>query len=131
MMPANAERRRVAALNYGVQIMGCAAFLAAGGANVPLMVVGVLLFGFGIGNATSLPPLIAQKEFSPAQVPRVVALATATAQASYAFAPAAFGLLRDLTNGDGPAPLVFIVAALIQLIAASAYLAGRGRFARR
>ena len=34
----------------------------AAGTNIPLLLVGVILFGAGIGNATSLPPLIAQVE---------------------------------------------------------------------
>ena len=46
--------------------------------------LGVLLFGLGIGNATSLPPLIAQVEFVGDDVPRVVALTVAIGQAVYA-----------------------------------------------
>ena len=65
-----------------------------------LLLVGVAMVGLGIGNATSLPPLIAQVEFAKADLPRVVALVTATSQATYALAPAAFGLLRDLTAVD-------------------------------
>lgn len=129
LMPANANRRVVAAANYGVQIVGCAAFLLAGGANIPLLLIGVVLFGFGIGNATSLPPLIAQAEFASAITPRVVALVVAAGQATYAFAPAAFGLLRDYADdaGSGSAPALFIAAAAIQMIAAGAYLAGYRR----
>ena len=70
-------------MNYGVQIVGCCVFLAAGGSNVPLLVLGVVLFGVGIGNATSMPPLIAQTEFAKTEVVRVVALMTGVAQASY------------------------------------------------
>ncbi|HSM42448.1 MAG TPA: hypothetical protein VK862_16985 [Afifellaceae bacterium] len=80
----------VAAATYAVQAAGCMAFVAAGGVSVPLMMAGVVLFV--LGNVTSLPPLIAQSEFAPADV-----------------------------------PAFFIVAALIQLVAAAAYLAGRTR----
>ncbi|WP_342361210.1 MFS transporter [Terrarubrum flagellatum] len=127
LMPADADRRLIAGANLGVQMLGCAAFLLAGGGNIPLLFAGVILFGFGIGNSTSLPPLIAQAEFAPKITPRVVALTTACSQATYAFAPAAFGLLRDLSAGD--ATLVFIAAALIQALGATAYLAGRRRAA--
>ena len=72
------------------------AFLLAAGSNVPLLLTGVVLFGAGIGNATSLPPLIAQAEFVKVDVARVVALVVAIAQGAYAFAPAAFGLVREL-----------------------------------
>ena len=42
-----------------------------------------------------MPPLIAQVEFVKDDVPRVVALVVAIGQATYAFAPAAFGLIRE------------------------------------
>jgi hypothetical protein len=133
LMPANADRRAVGALNYGVQIIGCLAFLAAGGTNLPLLLLGVLLFGVGIGNATSMPPLIAQTEFPRADVVRVVALMTAVAQASYAFAPAVFGLIRDATVAGGAAsvPVLFVTAAGFQAAAAAAFWAGRGSFRYR
>jgi hypothetical protein len=51
-------------------------------------------------HATSLPPLIAQAEFAPADVPRVVARCVALAQALYAWAPAVLALLLV---GDGRA----------------------------
>ena len=127
-MPAGADRRVVAALNYGVQMLGCLALLLAGGTEVALLLLGVLLIGLGIGNATSMPPLIAQVEFSKAEVGRVVALVTATAQASYAFAPAGFGLVREW---GGEAGAFFVVAAGIQAVAALCYLRGRGAFTRR
>ena len=53
------------------------------------------MFGAGFGNATSLPPLIAQIEFIKDDVPRVVALIVGIAQGAYAFAPATFGLVRE------------------------------------
>src|SRR5690606_39005204 len=99
LMPAGADRRLAAAAVYGVQVLGCGAFLLAGGMSVPLLLAGVVLFGLGIGNVTSLPPLIAQAEFARADVPRVVALGTAIAQAAFAFAPAAFGLVREFAGG--------------------------------
>jgi Major Facilitator Superfamily len=130
-MPVGADRRLVACASYVVQIAGSIAFIAAAGTNVPLLLLGVLLFGAGIGNATSLPPLIAQVEFVPDDVPRVVSLIVAGAQAAYAFAPAAFGIIREFApsaGGDtGDAPLVFAAAALGQLLAIAAFVAGRRR----
>ena len=128
LMPAGADRRLIACANYAVQILGSLALIAAAGASVPLMLVGVLLFGVGIGNATSLPPLIAQTEFAPADVSRVVALIVAVSQAAYAFAPAAFGVVRAFDSAAaGAAPLFFAAAALGQALAIGAYLAGRRR----
>ncbi len=121
LMPAGADRRVVASLGYGVQITGSVALICAGD-NAILLLAGVLLFGLNIGNATSLPPLIAQAEFARDEVSRVVALIVACGQATYAFAPAAFGILRDI-SGRGSA--VFVVALVIQALAIAAFLAGR------
>lgn len=128
LLPPGADRRLIAAANYAVQMGGCAAFLLAGDAHVPLMLLGVLLIGIGIGNATSLPPLIAQVEFAKPDIPRVVALITALSQATYAFAPAAFGALRAASGGGagGSATLFFTAAIAVQIAAALCYLSGRG-----
>ena len=125
-MPAGADRRLVAAANYAVQMLGCGAFLLADGASVPLLLFGVVLVGLGIGNATSMPPLIVQAEFSKDDVPRIVALVTAVSQGTYAFAPAIFGLIREAAGAGGAAtPALFFFAAAIQMAAALIYLAGR------
>jgi hypothetical protein len=131
-MPADADRRLVASASYAVQIAGCVAFMAAGGANVPLLLLGVVLFGTGFGNGTWLPPLIAQVEFVRDDVPRVVAAIVALSQAAYAFAPLVFGMIREFAEpaagvDTGAEPALFIVAAVVQGLAISAFLAGRSR----
>jgi MFS family permease len=131
-LPADADRRGAAAGNYALQACGSCVLLAAGGDQIPLLVAGVVLFGLGLGNTTSLPPLIVQQEFTPAQTARTVALVTAFSQAAYAFAPVAFGALRDLLPAppdapEGAAPALFALAALVQLAAVAALLAGRRR----
>jgi hypothetical protein len=129
-LPANADRRVVAAATYAVQACGCVVFILSGGQHVALVLLGVVLFGVGIGNVTSLPPLIAQAEFARADVPRAIALSTAVSQATFAFAPAAFGTLREVTAvaGGGESLLLFFsMAAAVQLVAAAAYLLGRRR----
>jgi Major Facilitator Superfamily len=131
-MPAGADRRLVASASYAVQIAGCAAFIAADGTSVPLLLVGVVLFGAGFGNGTWLPPLIAQAEFVAADVPRVVALIVAISQGAYAFAPVAFGVIREFAShpaavDSGAAPAFFVVAGIVQAHAIGAFLAGRRR----
>lgn len=131
-LPANADRRVVAAGTYFIQALGCVAFILAQGQSVPLLLLGVVLFGVGIGNVTSLPPLIAQVEFAPIDFPRAIALATAISQATFSFAPAAFGFVREWArSGDASiganVPAFFVVAAAVQMIAALAYLAGKSR----
>ena len=131
-MPAGADRRLVACISYVVQIAGAIALIFAAGTQVPLLIAGVLLFGAGIGNATSLPPLIAQVEFAKGDVLRVVALIVAIAQGGYAFAPLAFGLIREFAprgaGADvGDVPLFFLAAAILQALAIVAFLLGRRR----
>jgi cyanate permease len=116
---AEQDRRRVAAGNFAMQAAGTL-LLALGAGPVPL-VAGAVLFGLGIGNLFSLPPLIAQAEFGRADVARIVALVTAVNQAVFAFAPALFGALHDLFGSYG-AP--FACAAAMQLIAGCVILAG-------
>lgn len=128
MMPATADRRLVACASYGVQVAGSLLFILAAGDAGLWLFLGTALFGLGIGNATSLPPLIAQQEFSPAETARVVPLIVAIGQAGYAFAPAAFGLLRP--GGMAGTEALFLCAATIQLAAISCLLAGRGSAAR-
>lgn len=115
-MPVSADRRLTASASYGVQIIGTLMLLTMGGENAAAMVVGVLLFGLGIGNATSLPPLIAQVEFDKADVSRVVPLIVALSQATYALAPALFGMARTISD-----PAVFILAVTIQFLAVIAF----------
>jgi hypothetical protein len=122
-----ADRRLVAAGSYGVQIVASVLLMLAAGENTALLLLGALLFGSGIGNATSLPPLIAQVEFNAADVARVVALIVAMAQGAFAFAPVVFGIVRDLSSSLGATSgsLLFVAAATIQAVAALCFLAGR------
>lgn len=130
IMPIGADRRLISCLGYGTQLAGSLTFLAAGGTDIVLLLAGIVLFGIGFGNATSLPPLVAQVEFVKDEVIRVVALIVAIGQATYAFAPATFGLIRELLPpaagaSAGAAPWVFLAAALFQALAIVAMLAGR------
>jgi hypothetical protein len=123
LMPPGSDRRLIASASHVVQIVGSLALIFAGGHVVALLVVGVLLFGAGIGNTTSLPPLIAQAEFDKADVARVVPLIVAIGQGFYAFAPAVFGAIRALPTSS--TTLVFVAAAVLQGLAIVAFLAGR------
>jgi hypothetical protein len=60
----------------------------------------------------------------------VVSLNVAISQATYAFAPASFGLIREYAPQAGvvqgaAAPYLFVAAALLQALALAAFLAGR------
>lgn len=114
------DRRLAAAANLLMQAVGVL-LLALGEGSVPLT-AGCILFGLGVGNLLSLPPLIAQREFRLADVGTVVALVTAINQAVFAFAPAIFGALRDST---GSYVVPFLVAGGVQTLAAAIIFLGR------
>ncbi len=131
LMPAGADRRLIAAAAYAVQWAGTLVLWAADPTQVGAMVLGVLLFGTGVGNAISLPPLVAQAEFAPADVQRVVSLIVATSQAVYAFAPVLLGSVLVLTGGADAMRLgagtsaFFIVVGAIQVVAIFSFWVGR------
>ena len=87
-----------------------------------LLTFGCVLFGLGIGNLTSLPPLIVQKEFNREDGVTVVALIVAINQAVFAFAPVIVGALRDVTSGY---IVPFGIVACAQLLAMAIVLLGR------
>jgi cyanate permease len=95
--------------------------LSASGAAA---LVGCVLFGLGLGNLVSLPPLIVESEFEAVDVGRAVALSIAVSQASFSFAPGVFGALYDLV-GSYTAPLA--LAITLHIVAAALVLAGRRR----
>ena len=114
LLPEGADRRTAGALNFLLQAAGSAALAAAGG-EPALLVAGALLFGLGIGNLLSLPPLIAQRDWPPAEVARVVAMVTAVNQAFYAFGPGLFGAAMEAWGPWAPPA----AAGVLQLAAAA------------
>lgn len=115
------DRRVVAAANFCVQIIGV--LLLIFGTGWLVLALGCILFGLGIGNLVSLPPLIAQKEFAREDVVTVVALVVAINQAVFAFAPAIVGAIRDATTDYS---IAFGVVVCTQALAAVIVLLGRG-----
>jgi len=95
MVDRDRDRRIAAAVNFAVQIFGV--LLLIFGNGWVLLTLGCILFGLGIGNLTSLPPLIAQEEFKREDVVTVVALVVAINQAVFAFAPA----IREIAASGG------------------------------
>ncbi|MBR0680516.1 MFS transporter [Roseomonas eburnea] len=108
------DRRRVAQANLAAQAGGSLALLLSDEGSAILIVVGCLLFGLGIGNLLSLPPLIVQAEWPPAQVIAVVAANAAVYQTFFAAASGLFGLARGALGDWAVAAL----ALALQLAAA-------------
>ena len=122
------RRSSESSLSCGIQICGSVIFICLGGDSIPYLAFGVALFGWGIGNATSLPPLIAQQDFGAADQQRVVALIVAYAQAAFALAPAVFGFVRSSGSAPDTSPLsIFMLAIACQIMAIVSLLAGRRR----
>lgn len=129
-MAPGADRRIVACLSYGLQLAGSLVLVASAGTHIPLLLLGIILFGSGVGNATSLPPLIAQNEFAEGDAQRVIARTIAVSQATYSFAPAVFGVLAGaghlvIRSPQAWAITLFIAAALVQASAVGSILTGR------
>jgi MFS family permease len=113
------DRRVIAAANFAMQAAGFLLLLTATGTAV---VAGCILFGLGLGNLVSLPPLIAESEYEAVDVGRVVGLVVAVNQAFFSIAPGVFGALHDLAGGYR-VPL--LMAITLHLVAAAVVLAGR------
>jgi cyanate permease len=120
LLPHDADWRLVSAANVALQAGGVALLWGAG-TTVPL-IAGCVLFGLGVGNLVSLPPLIAQIEYERPDAGRAVALVTGITQAVSAFAPLGFGALHDLAGGFAP---TLAAALVLQLASAALILAGR------
>ncbi len=129
LLPPAADRRRVAAGNYAVQLLAASLPMIAGTQYLPLTLLGVVLPGLGIGNSTSSPPLVAQVEFSTADSLCVVASILAVSQAFFAFAPATFAVVlqtgHDASTGLTDTTGSFAAVALVQALAAGRMLLGR------
>lgn len=124
------DRRKAAAASYAVQALGTFLLWTAGPEHGALFMLGIVFFGLGIGNATSVPPLIAQAEFAPTDVARVVARSVALSQAFYAFAPAVLAGLIVGGSGEGSSSgsatgAYFAAIFTLQCVAALCLLSGR------
>jgi MFS family permease len=109
----NRDRRLAASANFLLQSVGVTLMIISDAPAVVL--VGCVLFGLGVGNVVSLPPLIAQQEFRAADVGTVVALVVAFNQAVFGLAPAVLGVLRDISTSY---VVPFALAAALQIVAA-------------
>jgi len=124
LMNQGMNRRQLACLGYAIQMLGTLILLGLD-LHPTVAWIAVVLIGSGIGNATSLPPLIAQVEFSREHTARVIALMVAISQATYAFAPAFFGLLRAaFTDQDYAVGAVVSAAVVVQMLAIVSFYRG-------
>ena len=107
------NRRAVASLNFIVQAFGVGVLAAS--TEKSALYLGCLLFGVGVGNATSLPGLIVQQEFSKSHFARIVSLIVAINQFSFAFGPT---LLAQLQHAEGTYAAALLICLVMEIAAA-------------
>jgi len=107
------NRRAVASVNFVVQALGVG--ILATSTEKSTLYLGYLLFGVGVGNATSLPGLIVQQEFPKHHFARIVSLIVAINQFSFAFGPT---LLAQLQNAEGTYTVALLVCLVMEIAAA-------------
>jgi MFS family permease len=87
-----------------------------------ILLAACVLFGLWVGNITTLPSLLIQREFPARAFGTVVGLVTSISQFTFALGPAALGVVRDMSGGYGP---VLAICAVLDTIAAVAILVPR------
>jgi cyanate permease len=88
--------RRVAAISLVSQ--AAALFAMTQATNATALTAACAVFGLSIGNITTLPALIIQREFDAKSFGMLIGLATAISQFTYAFGPGLLGVLHDATG---------------------------------
>ena len=112
--------RKLSAVNIGAQ--GVALAVMAAWPSPTVLVVASLVFGLGVGNLITFPPLLAREEFGQRSFGTVFGLVGAATQAGVALGPGLMGLLHDLL-GSYQTALWCLVA--LEGIAAVSVLGGR------
>ena len=88
----------------------------------PALIGGSLVYGFCLGQITTLSPIVVRREFGAASFGAIYSVAATVIALSSAFGPGLYGVLHDLTGGYGA---VLGTAAAIELAAMAVVLAGR------
>jgi len=116
------NRRAVASTTLVVQILGLGV-LATASSAAPVY-AGCVLFGFGVGNLTTLPGLILAVEWPRERFATLVGLVVGINQFTFAFGPSLVGVLRDWA---GSYVLALCTCAALEAAAAAMILLGPGR----
>ncbi|MGE0418101.1 MAG: MFS transporter [Acetobacteraceae bacterium] len=85
-----------------------------------------LVYGFCLGQITTLSPIVVRREFGAASYGAIYSVAATVIQLSSAFGPTMYGVLRDLCGGYAP---VLAIAAGFEAAAMAIVLSGH--FTRR
>lgn len=116
------DLRKLSAVNIAAQGLALAVMAAW---PLPGVLVGAsLVFGLGVGNLITFPPLLAREEFGQRSFGTVFGLVGAATQAGVALGPGLMGLLHDAL-GSYQTALWCLVA--LEVVAAVSVLGGRTR----
>jgi MFS family permease len=115
------DLRTLSALNIGAQ--GAALAVMAAWPSSTVLVAASLVFGLGVGNLITFPPLLAREEFGQRSFGTVFGLVGAATQAGVALGPGLIGVLHDAL-GSYQTALWCLVA--LEGVAAVFVLGGRG-----
>jgi MFS family permease len=87
-----------------------------------VLIAGSLVYGFALGQITTLSPVILRREFGAASFGAIYGTAATVIQLISSFGPVLYGVLRDAFGGYGPG---LAVAATVDLVAMIIVLAAR------
>jgi len=114
--------RLIAAVVLLISAAGLA--VAASATSATQLILGTLLFGFNVGNLTTLPALIVRREFGAPSFGKVFGVTGTFMQFISALGPAIFGLLHDRT---GDYSLAIALAAVLMVFGAALITAQQWR----
>jgi MFS family permease len=114
------DLRKLSAVNIGAQGMALAAMAAW--PSPAVLFTGSLVFGLGVGNLITLPPILVREEFGARSFGTVFGLVGAATQAGVAVGPGLMGILHDALGSYRPA-LWCLVA--LEAVAVASVLWGR------
>jgi MFS family permease len=94
------DLRKLSAVNIGAQGVALAAMAAW--PSPAVLVAASLVFGLGVGNLITFPPLLAREEFGPRSFGAVFGIVGAATQAGVALGPGLMGVLHDALGSYRP-----------------------------
>lgn len=103
--------RRVASLTLAAQAAGV--MVLAGATAPPALYLGCALFGWGVGNLTTLPGVIVGREWPRESFAALIGLVVAINQFTFAFGPSLVGIVRDAAGSYAPALAVCLALELL------------------
>jgi cyanate permease len=84
-----------------------------------MLYLGCVIFGLGVGNATTLPGLIVQQEFPKQHFARLISIVVAINQFTFSFGPT---LLAQLQHVEGTYTAALLVCFAMEIAAAIVFL---------